>query len=534
MCPYDIDTLNYKGIAQYELKQYPQALETFEKAIKVDGKNPDALNNKAIILAKMRCCDVFVYDALKMCKKATRLDKKHHELWSDNGAAYYFLEKYKPAAEAFKKSTELYPSCPYAWSMRGLSHFKLGEYKPEEYKKAYKCFLEALKLDPYNTEALNLKGITLYRLNEPTKAKEAFEKAKLIKPEDQLTLNNLGWLLFNFGNLDEALLQIEELEEYCNTEDTREISREYDRYARQISWGWCLKGQILIKKLKYSEAIKSFEQAIKWDNTFPIYTLWHTYARYLKAEFNYGKEKQKYKEELAVKYQEEIASIISDLEKVKSYENNAVQAYVLYFLGVYYCKAQNYFRAKDKLKECIDLKPGKDSRLKTKGRLIQNITSLMPRNSSMKVQPCARKLLGEIWIYQIKPSWWQWWLYHPLNGIWNIILFTIIVSIFIIIILLSIVYSDENNINQYLMIEVIILFILFSPSISRIKAKDIEIETQSPAFSSIEFYPEMPPFDLEDSRPIKDLRKKLLEDIPEKMAETRLYRKSSINNPKQL
>lgn len=500
----------------------------------------------------MRCCDVFVDSAHEACKKATKLDSKHHDVWSDRGVAHYFLGEYETATKALRKSTELYPNCHYTWSMRGLSHFKNGSQRvklasQEEYKKAYMCFVRALELDPYNTETLNLKGITLYRLNEPTKAKEAFEKAKLIKPDDQFTLNNLGWIFFNFGDLDGALLQIEELEEFYDSEDTfsattgqgGELSREYDRYARQISWGWCLKGQILIKKYKYDKAIKAFEQAIKWDKTFPIYTLWQTYARYLNAESKYGKEKSKYKKELAGKYQEEIASIISDLEKVKSYENADMHAYVLYFLGVYYCKAQNYLQAKYKLKECIDLKPGKEIYLNCKGRFAQGIISLKPGNPSIKVQPYARKLLEEIWTYQIKPSWLEWWFKPPLNKKRNIIILLVIFIVLIGTICDAFTNAKEVNMNQYLMIEVVMLFALLSPFISRIKAKDIELEIQSPAFSSIEFssidfYPILPPFDLEDSRPIKDIRKKLLEEIPEKMAETRILIESLTNIKKPL
>lgn len=542
-----LDTLKSTGLICYECKQYNKAYEMFNRAIKVmkgNGKEDyEPYCHKAILLAKLRCCDVLVKEAYNACEKATKLAPKNYEVRSNEGMIYYFLEEYSKAVKAFEKALDIASTesegkiekklmekrektCTYyELSMKGLSHFKLGS--TADYKEAYKCFLQALRQNPNDIETLNLRGIVLYRLNEPTKAKEAFQRALSIDPSDLFTRNNLGWLLLSFGNLDEAYSQIKDylilytrIEE--NTKDNvfyeikqtgqklRPGTREFDKYARRMGWGWCLKGQIDIEKHNYREALESFDQAIKWDKTFSLYLLWHAYARYLRAKYYYG--------EKSGKYQEELITIVRDLEKIKSRENNRVDAYALYFLGICYCKMGNYLQAKEKLIECVNLKMEKEKPVigniqnniqtiykKKREKLLQLSTS---KPHPKDIQEVAKTLLGNVWTYQIKPPWHVWWLDSPSNKTLKRITFIVIFTFTFSLMIYVIQENVKENLNQFLLAEIALIFLLVSPSISRIAGKDISIEIQSPTFSAVEFYPEMPPFNLEDARPIRDISSK--------------------------
>lgn len=558
-----LDTLKSAGLIYYECKQYDKACEMFDRAIKVkeNDKNEDPLPYiyKAILLAKLRCCDVLVKEAYKACDKATKLAPEVYNIRFNEGMAYYFLEEYPKAIKAFKKAlknegkskkkmvkitTKKTDEEKYkknnifdALSMEGLSHFKLGSHN--DYKEAYKCFLKALKQNPNDIEILNLKGIVLYRLNEPTKAKEAFQRALSTDQSDLFTRNNLGWLLLSFRNLDEAYSQIKDyldlypkIEENTKDNDFYDImqtgeklrrgTREFDRYARRMGWGWCLKGQIDIEKHNYRDAMESFDQAIKWDNTFSLYLLWHAYARYLRAKYNCG--------EKSGKYQEELITIVRDLEKVKSHENNRVDAYALYFLGICYCKMGNYLQAKEKLIDCVNLGMEKEKPwiirkpwivrgtviiwepLKVYDKLKlcnEKLIKFISLNSSLtNTQQVAKKLLGNIWTYQIKPPWHVWWLYSPLYK-WHKRIIFLLIFVLILLLMVYAIWNDvKENLNQFLLAEIALIFLLISPSITRIAGKDISIEIQSPTFSAVEFYPEMPPFNLEDARPIRDISSK--------------------------
>jgi tetratricopeptide (TPR) repeat protein len=82
--------------------------------------------------------------------------------------------------------------------------------------------------------------------------------------------------------------------------------------------------------------------------------------------------------------------------KVKEYIINIdrykeIKAYTLYLLGYFYFKLQDYTTAKEKLQECISLKP------------------------DTKTDKAARDLLDNIWKQKIKPPFWTYWFNSPVN-----------------------------------------------------------------------------------------------------------------------
>ncbi|MDI6704504.1 MAG: hypothetical protein QME40_07530, partial [bacterium] len=102
-----------------------------------------------------------------------------------------------------------------------------------------------------------------------------------------------------------------------------------------------------------------------------------------------------------------------------------------------------------------------------------------------------------IWNYQIRPSWWRWWLDSPLYRWPKRIGFSIL-SLFISALLLlhpfipSWFPSLKVNWTLYVFLIVLLLLILIFPSIERIKVRDIEVEVCSPPhFEPILSPPEM-------------------------------------------
>jgi type IV pilus assembly protein PilF len=62
----------------------------------------------------------------------------------------------------------------------------------------------ALQSDPASVDALNLRGLTLMRLNQPEAAQRSFEQALRHKAQDPDTLHNLAWLRCQQGQYDLA------------------------------------------------------------------------------------------------------------------------------------------------------------------------------------------------------------------------------------------------------------------------------------------------------------------------------------------
>ncbi len=93
-----------------------------------------------------------------------------------------------------------------------------------------------------------------------------------------------------------------------------------------------------------------------------------------------------------------------------------IKAYTLYLLGYFYFKLQDYTTAKEKLQECINLRP------------------------DVRTDKAAKELLDNIWKHKIKPPFWTYWFNSPVNT-WRRRIF----STFVILGILSILFVHVEN-----------------------------------------------------------------------------------------
>ena len=81
--------------------------------------------------------------------------------------------------------------------------------EPEEarkkYEKAIECYDKALKINPNDTEALNNKGVALYRLGRHEEAIECYDRALEINPNDAEAWYNKGNVLYELRRYKEAV-----------------------------------------------------------------------------------------------------------------------------------------------------------------------------------------------------------------------------------------------------------------------------------------------------------------------------------------
>jgi len=254
---------------------------------------------------------------------------------------------------------------------------------------------------------------------------------------------------------------------------------------KNLALALSLQGRIKIEERDYDAASESFRKAISLDAGNPLLLLWDAYANYLKTEFSSGLKDEK--------YQERIASITRSLERADklSKKHGETRSYILYFLGYFYYKSKDFVTAKGRLKECITLKSGSP------------------------IEPFAHELLDNIWTYQIRPPWWRWWWDSPLDSQRRRATF-VTLSLFIFALLLLHPYIPGwfrfplVNWALYGLLVALLLIILASPSIERIRARDIEVEMHSP-----------PPFEPVLSPTIIEQR---IEEMTERYSEPELPR----------
>ena len=245
-----------------------------------------------------------------------------------------------------------------------------------------------------------------------------------------------------------------------------------------------LQGKIDIEEKNYDIASKNFRKTISLDIGNPIHFLWEAYANFLKINFSLDLKDKKYKEE--------VITIIRNLEKAGSLSEkygNETSAYILFFLGYFYFKSGAVFMAKEKLEECISLK------------------------SKPKIVTSARMLLENIWNYKIKPPWWRWWLNSPLYRWPKRIIFSILSLVtFVTLALLFLhpfiswwFFSLQINWSLYGIFVIILIIILVSPNIERLKVRDLEVILRSPPH----YEPVLSPTMIEEK--IKEVEKKYLQ-----------------------
>lgn len=285
------------------------------------------------------------------------------------------------------------------------------------------------------------RGVDHYNKKAYEAALKAFKKATSMNPPSvmQYMYSNLGEVYFDLGDLENA-------------------SKTLDLYKESTS-ALVLKGRIEIEEKDYDGAIKSFEEAIRSDPGNLRLFLWTAYAKYLRVESSNPDSN---------KYQDEMVAIIRELERANKLSEKQgekeIRPYILYYLGWFYYKSNDHSTAKERLKDCVSLTP------------------------KSLIKPTARDLLGNIWNYEIAPSWWRWWLSAPLYCWLKRIVFALLLSSIFLLLLLHPLITEHCpfiTINEYTstILAAILIFFLLSPSIKSIKTKTIEVELRSPPHS---------------------------------------------------
>lgn len=549
------------------------------------------LNNKGTVLL----CQGKYNLANKYFTRAANLDKRNLDSKNNIGLLNYYRKEYRRALDSFKEAIEGekngQPSAD-ALNNKGILLFKRGEV--EEAKEA---FNKAISISPEYSSVRKNKGIILCKLGEHEEALKTFKEALYVRPEEWEIHTLLAGSLLKLGDIQGADKEIkevlEEIEEGLEDSNSKISSHEKCN-------AYNIDGQIKIEKLDYEGAINSFEKAISYNPSNLSLLVWDAYAKYLKVEFliaedqnqipnndlNNEKENPKNTNPINKKYQEGIASVIRDLERIslefdkkqesinfplfillkeqtlmktlgrldlliygarepketgsknirgliKDYNSNInlsilehdyekiteekmIEAYIFYFTGFLYYKIDDLYLALNRLKKCVNKKCGPN------------------------IEDPAKKLIQDIWEYKIRPPFWRWWLYSPINtgrkriifGILSISFFCVLfpsftlnlvsyLTYFLTFILPGSLKNIVHNINslsysffnsiagtiQYIILTLLVFLLLF-PSIQHIKSKDFEVDLNTSPAPFVDFCPLTPDFTPEKSTTLMHINKR--------------------------
>ena len=144
-------------------------------------------------------------------------DKKNNDnYWSNKGITFYRQGKYKKAIKCFDEAVKLKPDNDNYWNNKGKALKKAGKYE-----EALKCYDKAIKLNPDNYKCFNNKGNVFYKLGKHEEfyrgnslvsirryykeALECYDKAIKFNLDNDKYLNNKGNALKKLGKYKEAL-----------------------------------------------------------------------------------------------------------------------------------------------------------------------------------------------------------------------------------------------------------------------------------------------------------------------------------------
>jgi tetratricopeptide (TPR) repeat protein len=241
--PNDAGALYNKGLALHTLGKYQEAIECYDKYLKINPDDTDALNNKGLALNSL----AKYQEAIECYDNALKINPDDTDALNNKGSALHTLGKYEEAIDHFDKALKIDPDFAVAFYNKGLALNSLAKYQ-----EAIECFDKALKINPDDAYAFYNKGLALNSLAKYQEAIECYDNALKINPDYALSWNAKGVTLSKLNKIEEAV-------QYSDKAIDLDPS-----YAN----AWYKRACYMAIKIEINEALKSLQEAVRLDNTY--------------------------------------------------------------------------------------------------------------------------------------------------------------------------------------------------------------------------------------------------------------------------
>jgi tetratricopeptide (TPR) repeat protein len=111
-------------------------------------------------------------EAIAIYDRALLVRRDAHQVWNNQGTAFFYLEQYERAMAAYDRALQLQPNYAEAWNNRG-SAIAQWQRLPE----ALTCYEKALECKPTYAEAWYNRGLILYELGQYTESLLSYDRA---------------------------------------------------------------------------------------------------------------------------------------------------------------------------------------------------------------------------------------------------------------------------------------------------------------------------------------------------------------------
>jgi tetratricopeptide (TPR) repeat protein len=193
--PNEAPLYNAIGLAYAEQKNYPLAIECYEKSLKLKSE-ADTHNNYALTLKELGKYQ----EAEFHMKKAIELLPKYGPFYKNLGQVYQKMGRLDEAIAQYKKALEIYPFYHEAHYLLANALRKQGRLDEaiEEYKKI-------IQLDIGESDSYNNLAVALCMKGQFNDAIVLYRKAIELSPADSNAMFNLGMVYVNLNQADKAI-----------------------------------------------------------------------------------------------------------------------------------------------------------------------------------------------------------------------------------------------------------------------------------------------------------------------------------------
>jgi serine/threonine protein kinase len=175
---------------------YEEAVSSYDDLLRRKPEDVVAWTDRGSVLLKLNRLP----EALDSFEKALKIDNNFYEALLGKGNALGGLGKPQEALFAFNRATEIRPQDYQVWFTRGSL---LAQYM-KDYNEALKSFEKAIERRHGSFDAWVNKGAVLLELNRYDEALVAFDKAKELQPKDPYVWANRAYALEKLGRTQEA------------------------------------------------------------------------------------------------------------------------------------------------------------------------------------------------------------------------------------------------------------------------------------------------------------------------------------------
>jgi len=189
-------TLLGKGGSQYDRGHYAQAKHHWARLVKLQPAWPLAWYNLGLAYARMGKAAM----ALKMLQRALELDHTFLEASVERALIYDERGQRRQAKQEYARAFRLAPMSP-------IVNYNLGSFLFDQgrYAKALVYFRRAIRVNPTHAPSHDYLGQVAGKQRRWGAAVRAHARAATLEPWETRFMNNLGYALFEMGEIDKAL-----------------------------------------------------------------------------------------------------------------------------------------------------------------------------------------------------------------------------------------------------------------------------------------------------------------------------------------